>query len=247
MDSLEAAFDAVEDRRKSIDVYTDVDDVVSDLEMQFSTRNVDITRQRGPPIGGRGFVIIRDAVNDFRGALSIDRLDALLSPEIHPPWQPDSPDDITDVFSFLDNTVFTSFHRRHLLAVAREIEERAWRTETGVLYVGFQRAGAFEAQREIYDRIAAECDLTIRIFIEDEWESTLDASIDVVTDSTGEIGRFWFVLFTGGPTGTASSGLLAEEQDPGRYYGFWTDDTDRVGALVSYLDATYVSDESSGD
>ena len=243
MDSLAAAIDGAEDRRISIDVYTDVDDVVTDLEMRFSTRNAEINRRGDSPIPGRGFVVVRDADNAFRGALSVDRLDVLLSPKPKPPGRRDASDSIADVFGLLDNTVFASFSRRHLLAIAREIEDRAWRIGAGSLYVGFQRAGAFTAQREMYDRLARDSDLRIRIFIEDEWAVPLDGSIDVVTDPAEEIGRFWFVLFVGEPAGTTSSGLLAEERSPGRYYGFWTDESDRVGELISYLDATYVPDE----
>lgn len=238
MDSLEDAIRAVEGHRRTLDVYTAAESVASELERQFSTRNVRVARERVPPRDDPGFVVVRDEDGTFRGAVGVEQLRTLLAPEVRPPWTDDADEEVAEAFDFLQNTIFTSYDRRQMLAAAREIEERAWRANRGWLYVGFQRADAFESQLPVYDRFATERALTIRIFVDDEWAEEAPGTIEVVSDAGGEIGEFWFVLFHA--DGPSSCGLLAEERSPGRFYGFWTYDPGRVEALVDHLDERYV-------
>ena len=236
MDTLDAAFDRVAARRKTLEVYDD-GAVGSELEEQFSTRNVEVVRRTFP---SREFLVVRDADGEFQGALGIETLRAIVSPETHPPWVlSDAGSDASELFDFLDNTLFTAYDRRQMLAVSREIEERAWRADAGTLYAGFQNAGAFRAQVPVYDRFARESGVAVRIFIEDGWNEDLDDGIDVVSDTGGEIGRYWFVLFDGGGSDLNAGGLLAEEREPGTYYGFWTHDPEFVEEITSYLRRTY--------
>jgi len=51
--------------------------------------------------------------------------------------------------------------------VARETEARAWRSETGRLYVGFQNATAVELRASVYNRFARESGVGVQVFIED--------------------------------------------------------------------------------
>ncbi|WP_254862233.1 histidine kinase [Halovivax gelatinilyticus] len=247
MDSLRDAFDAVEARERTLSVYTDRESVVTELTRQFSTRAVRVEHQPFPAADEPGFLVVKDGDGQFRGAVGLDHLSTIISPETHPPWRIDADDRSTaPALDFLENTIFTSFERRQMLAVTREIEERAWRVGTGTLYVGFQNAAAFDAQVSVYDRIARERELTIRIFIDDDWYpmqaavgERLEDSIDIVAEAGEEIGRFWFVLYGGGRSDLNASGLLAEERAEGSYYGFWTDEPDRVRSLINYLESTY--------
>lgn len=237
MEALDAAFDHVEAREKTLEVYGR-DAVGSELEEQFATRNVRVTDNTFP---SAEFVIVRDADGEFRGALGIDTLRAIVSPESRPRWAlSGDAGDMSDLFDFLDNTLFTAYDRRRMLAVSREIEDRAWRTGTGTLYAGFQKAERFEAQVPVYARFVRESDVAVRVFIEDDWErhAALDAGIDLVADGGEEIGQYWFVLFDGGGSERNACGLVAEERAPGEYYGFWTND-DLVGELFGYLRSAY--------
>ena len=242
MDSLRDAFEAVEARQKTLEVYADDEETTAELERQFSTRNVRVVGRPAPSTDDPGFVVVRDADGEFLGALSIGHLDAIVSPMVHPPWVIAETDvDPAAVFDFLENTVFTSYDRRQLLVVAREIEERAWRAGSGSLFVGFQTATAFQAQRTVYERFVSETDVTVTIFIDDEWSGEPGGSVRVVAEhGVGhEIGQFWFVFFDGGGSDLDACGLLAEEREPDQYYGFWTDDPDRVDEVIAYLESTY--------
>lgn len=240
MDSLRDAIEAVERRRKTLEVYTDDESVAAELAAQFSTRNVAVTHRSLPPTRDAGFVIVRDADERFQGALGLDHFDAVLSPEIHPPWAlAESETNHAELFDFLDNTVFTSYDRRQMLAAAREIEERAWRVGDGVLRTGFQRGAALAAQAPVYERLAGRGTLTIELFVADEWDVSLPEAVSVVTDEAPEVGQFWFLVFDGAGSDLNKCALLAEERTPDEYYGFWTYDPALVDDLATYLEDTY--------
>ncbi len=240
MNGFGDAIAAVEMQRKTLELYSAEADVSTDIVGQFSTRNVRVTSHTLPPRGDRGFLIVRGPDGEFRGAMGIDHLQAVVSPEIHPPWPLGDPDaSESDLLDFLDNTVFTSYDRRQLLAITREIEERAWRANAGRLYVGFQRFEAFTAQAPVYDRFARDSDVSVRIFVGDGWEAEIDDSVEVVSEAGEEIGQFWFVLFVDDERELNTCGVIAEERTPGQYYGFWTHDIERIDAIVSYLDTAY--------
>lgn len=236
MDSLRDQLGEIEARQQVLEVHTTRDRVAAEFELQFSTRNVRVVRSPIPSNADRGFVIVRDGDGEFRGALGIDHLRAVLSPEIHPPWALGDADvNYSKLFGFLDNTLFTSYDRRQMLAASREIEERAWRIDAGALFVGFQNSAALDSQVSVYERLIRDRNLDVTIFVEDEYEDRIADEIDVITDAGGEIGAFWFVIFDGGGSDLSKCGLLAEERDPGRYYGFWTYDPERIDEIVSYL------------
>lgn len=124
-----------------------------------------------------------------------------------------------------------------MLAAAREIEERAWRTGTGTLYTGFQTEAALSAQTDVYERLGSHHDLSVVVFLREDWDTPLE-NVTVVSNVAMELGVFWFVIFDGGSDGQQCA-LLAEEREPGSFYGFWTYERDLVDELVAYLESTY--------
>jgi hypothetical protein len=237
MESLNDVIDAVEGQRKSLAVFADDDAVAAELRSQFSTQNVSVTYEQISSGEASGFVIVRNQDGEFRGALGIDHFQSLCSPEIRPPWTPeDGESAYADIFAFLDDTVFTSYSRRQMLATSREIEERAWRVGDGTIYTGFQRSEAITPQISVYRRLVRRGSLGVRLFVEDEWAVDLGEATTLVSDSAEEIGAYWLVVFDGGRDETQKCGLVAEERTPGRYYGFWTYDGSIVDDIVAYLD-----------
>ncbi|SEQ24340.1 DICT sensory domain-containing protein [Natrinema salaciae] len=240
MNSLRDVFEAVDRRRKTLEIHADEASVVTEFRHQFDTRNVDVTHRALGALDGTGFVIVRDDDGEFRGALGIDQFDAILSPESHPPWELAETDhDQADLFEFLENTLFSSYDRRQMIATSREIEERAWRVGTGRLYAGFQRATALRAQAAVYDRLGAHDSLDVAVFLGEETDVALIDAVTVVADAGGDLGAFWFVAFDGGGNEFHRCALIAEERAAGRYYGVWTFDPATVGELFTYLERTY--------
>ncbi len=172
--------------------------------------------------------------------MGIDQFEAVLSPEIHPPWElAETELDSEDLFSFLENTLFSSYDRRQMVATSREIEERAWRVGTGQLYTGFQRPAALRDQTDVYERFGEHDSITVTVFLDGEYEGPLTDVVTVITDTGGELGAFWLVVYDGGGSEKHRCAVVAEERDPGQYYGFWTYDPAIVGDLIAYLETTY--------
>nr|WP_170830986.1 DICT sensory domain-containing protein [Natronobacterium texcoconense] len=243
MDRLQDALERIERKRKRLEVYTDDDELAAELRTQFSTRNVDVVRRQLTGFD-QGFAVIRDADEVFRGAIGLNRFDAIRSPEIHPPWSLDATDvDTRDLFDFLENTLFASYDRKRMLAAAREIEERAWRVGEGRLYTGFQREAAFEDQADVYERLGSRGALTVAGFVDDEIASPVE-NVTVVTPDADEIGTFWFVVFDGGGSDLQTCALLAREKRENTYGGFWTYDPGLVDELLEYLEENYDVSES---
>ena len=243
MNTLRDAFDTVDADRKRIAVYAPDEEVASDVEAQFSSRNVEITIHPLPASQAPGFIVVRDALGEFTGALGLDTLQKIVAPDTHPPWVLDDAIDSEELFRFLQNTLFASYDRQQMLGATREIEDRAWRSASGTLYVGFQNEKAFEQQRDVYERFVTQTDLDVTIFIDGDWQNgTEEVPYTVIADAGDEIGAYWFVLFDGGENERNACGLLAEERAPDSFYGFWTYEVDLVWDLMEYLRRTYVKD-----
>jgi hypothetical protein len=232
------ALNTVERERKRLEVYTGRDDVASELEAQFATKNVTVNHRRTDTFDD-GFVAIYGADGEFQGALGLDQFDAVLSPTTHPPWSLDSADgEAETLFDFLENTLFTTYDRTQMLAASREIEDRAWRVADGILYAGFQREEALVEQLDVYERLASRGSLSAVVFIDGTWSESAD-ELTVVSDG-GELGRFWFVAFDGAGSDHQKCALVAAERQPGRYYGFWTYAPEFVDGLIDSLETTYL-------
>ena len=240
MQSLRDALTDVEQKRQDLVVYAESDEQARQILTQFSTKNVDVTT-RSLPVDSPGFVILRDEDEAFSGAMGLDHFESMLSPDLRPPWALDPAEwaIVNDGFRFLENTLFSSFDRSHMLVAAREIEERAWRLGVGTLFVGFQRADAYEAQRSMYNRIVSETNLTVKIFIDEQWSAPTHEQIHVFDNAGDEIGKYWILIYDGGESDLQKCGLLAEERKPGEYFGFWTYDPERVDAIITYLEREY--------
>lgn len=242
LDGLRDPLDAVEARRRSIEVFASSPSVAEAVVDQFATKNVTVTHEALPSFTDDAFLVIRDDVGDFLGAIGHEGLERLLSPEIHPPWVlAETEVDYADVFAFLDDTLFSSFDRTQMLATTREIEERAWRVADGHLYVGFQRPAAYESQAAVYDHLADRGALSIDVFVSADWDVDVSPAVPVTVANADEIGDFWFLVFDGAGSDLEKCALIAEERDDGRFYGFWTYDEEMVDDIVAYLEAEYVS------
>lgn len=235
--TLDDLIAAVEGRRKYIVVYDREDD--GDVVREFETRNVVVEHEPIPPGGPPGFVVIRDD-GGFVGAIGITELDELLSPPIRKPWDEEFVEaGYRALFDVLDDTLFSSFDRRQLLAAAREIENRAWRVGRGTLRVGFQSLSAMRDQVPVYERLGDDTDLDVYVYGRRDWDPPEIPRVTVRAESNDEIGSHWFLGFDGGERAVDACALVAEERSPGSFYGFWTYDPATVEELLDYLRHTY--------
>lgn len=208
----------------------------TDVESQFRNHTVEITHEELPPEGPDPFLVIEED-DTFAGALPVESLNWLLEPPVSPPGDKDGISaGYRVLFDVLGETVFTSMDRRQLLAVSREIEDRALRVGAGTLRVSFQTLSAFRPQVEVYRHLATETNLDIHIYGLDDWTPPTIAGVTYHSDSGSAVDRYWLLAFDGGDDPTQACALLAQEQADG-YAGVWTDDSEIVGRILSALDA----------
>ncbi|MFC3477972.1 DICT sensory domain-containing protein [Halobacterium litoreum] len=201
---------------------------------QFDARNVDVDFRRLPEGGPDPFVAVYEA-GEFVAAVTVADLRAFLEPPSARAFDRDAlPPAHRALFDLFDDTVFASLTRRQLLATAREIEDRAWRTGRGELHAGFQSLAAFEAQRPVYRRLAAGTRLDVHVYVVPSADTdALDESpVTVHASPSSAVGRYWFVVFDGGGTDQQSA-LVAEQRGENDYYGAWTYEPEFVDAALA--------------
>ncbi|WP_254536860.1 DICT sensory domain-containing protein [Halomarina litorea] len=228
----------VEGRRREITVRAPSDEagLSATLAEHFATENV--TVEHVPVEDGEDAEILLTDGNIILARICAGAARSLAAPATDAPWRPGFEGcDYRDLLVHLDDTLFSSYDRRQMLATSREIEDRAWRTAEGTLYAGFQRFSVLDAQREVY-RHLARTGIDIHVYGEADRDPPLTEGITFHPSTTPEVTDTWFLVFDD-PTGSNSCALAAEERTPGAFFGFWTYDpmtVDRAVEAVTRLD-----------
>lgn len=233
MTTLESLLEDAQTRDVRITLYRRGE--TGSIEGWFDSHGVDMERRSLPNGGPESFVVIeRDG--GFAGALGTAELSWLLEPPIVRPGDRNGISaGYSALFDTLDDTVFTAMTRRELLAVSREIEDRAYRIGTGVLRVGFQTAAAFDAQLDAYRALATDTALEIHVHSVDPDDGALPDIEGITYHEGGDtIDRYWALAFDGDGDDGRACGLLAQERTAG-YDGFWTDDAATVERISAGL------------
>lgn len=237
--SLAAILEAHRTRTRTLTIYAP--ERPADVEEWFDFPGVEVEYRSLPDDGTGGFVAVSED-GQFLGSVPVAALRDLVRPDAPPaPGERSRAEDpLRRLLELLRDVTFRAFDRRQLLAVAREIEDRAVRIGEGGLHAGFQRPGALRAQADLYEALAADTDLDVHVYLDADWETPdVDLSAERVHEaSDSELGRFWFVVFDGGPDPLSACGLLAEEGTEG-YHGFWTYDAATVDRILTYLRDAY--------
>ncbi|WP_082224682.1 DICT sensory domain-containing protein [Halolamina rubra] len=201
----------------------------------FANHRVDVVRRPLPPGGPEPFVAV-ERNGAFAGVLPLAVLENLLEP---PVVRPARTDDLSPayraLFEVLDETVYRSMDRQELLAVTREIEDRAYRMGEGTLRVGFQRLSIFRTQVPAYSRLAAS-GVAVHVYGVADWTPPAIPGVTYHASAAGPVGEYWVVAFDGGKDRTQSCALVAREEAEG-YSGFWTNDAAVVARIGRRLDA----------
>ena len=91
------------------------------------------------------------------------------------------------------------------------------------LFTSYAREDMVAASREIEDRAWRVGDGELHAGFQ---------TLDVIRET-------WFVAYDGGGLDTAKCVLLAEEREPGGFYGFWSYDPETVDEVIDYLTERY--------
>ncbi|RDI69631.1 DICT sensory domain-containing protein [Halopelagius longus] len=231
----------VEGAERTLTVYNPEPGVVEELRERFADRNLAVVTRT--TLGGPGNFVVLSHRESFVTALDAAELlrgDSGARGE-------SAPTPYRSILDHLDETTFTSYDRRRMLAASREIEDRAWRVGDGSLHAGFQSVEHFERQREVYERLGGRDELSVHAYVRPSSRVRPVENVRLHLERSAEIRDSWFVAFDGGSEADSRCALLATKRDPGRFYGFWTYDSETVEYVVDHLRTSYALSGSDPD
>lgn len=214
--------------------------LVSDLGDYFSTQNVAVTSQyteSGEPAG----VVVLRLDDEVLSAVPVEQFEELLSGgALNKDGLGIDDTDYHEILQYLKETTFTSYNKSQMVTISHEIEDRALRVNNGSLYAGFQQATKLLNHRDQYERLGTKA-LDIHTFAMPEKPPVELQGVIHHAENAAEIEQSWFVVFDGGRKDRYKTALLAVEQAPNQFYGFWSDDPGIVDTIGTYLDNTYIT------
>lgn len=220
---LDSLLDRVRESRREFVAYADerADD---DLAKLFGSHGVRVERRPLPSSHVDPFLVVSDDDGEFAGAIAVDGLEGLLEPPVRPPAETDAVSEGYRVlFELLEETVFSTMERSELLAVSREIEDRAARADGGTLRACFQRFAAFAAQIDRYRWLGARPNLDVHVHAVGDGTPPALPGVQYHPDPDGALDRYWALAFESDGAPAETTALVAR-QDGDTYEGFWTDD-----------------------
>ena len=230
---LDSLLDRVRESRREFVAYAGerADDGLAEL---FGSHGVRVERRPLPSSHVDPFLVVSDDDGEFAGAIAIDDLEGLLEPPVRPPAETDAVSEGYRVlFELLEETVFSTMGRSELLAVSREIEDRAARADGGTLRACFQRFAAFAPQVDQYRWLGARPNLDVHVHAVGDETPPLPG-VQCHPDPSGVLDRYWALAFESDGAPAETTALVAR-QDGDTYEGFWTDDPRLTREVASVL------------
>jgi len=240
----------VKEREKTLTVFTAADEddrLFTELADFFSVQNIDVRRGKVDPDGPQNFVVLHQdgeavavsTLEDVRDSLFVGGSDPQYSGE---PWLTD--DETPDVLASLGNTTFTAREEdRYLITqISHYIEEIAWKAGAGTVHSGFGKLSALRddaANYGIYTKIV-EAGVDVHVYGERDVEFPADAAFEVHADDSEEVRRSRFVAFDGAGETEDKAAMIAVEEEPDSYRGFWTFEDEFVDEIIDYVERAHM-------
>jgi len=233
--SLREIIETVESREKRLTVFDPPSrEIVRQLREYFESQTVRIeVGTTDSSLSGYAVLSDNDADGEVLAAVDLGHLGDPADERDTSPFAP--------IIEHLDDTTFTSYDLRQMMAASREVEDRAWRKGEGTLHTGFQRAGAIRQQSDVYADLSGK-NLDIHAYSAPSPEVPEIDGVTVHQEDTRELAESWFVVFDGAGDPLDACALLAEERgdtDERLFYGFWTYDPEIVDDILTHLDRRY--------
>ncbi len=196
----------------------------TEIEQWLATHGVTIRPRSLPPHWPKPFIEIK-ANDEVVGVIGVEAIEALIEPPLVTPGERDGiSEGYRVLFDILEKTMFSGMNRHDLLAISREIEDRAFRVGNGILKVSFQTFSTFKSQIELYRTLATETDLDIHIYAIEDWTPPPISGITYHANAAEQFGAYWVLAYDGGTDETQSCGLVGKERS-GEFTGFWTNNS----------------------
>jgi DICT domain-containing protein len=231
---------AAEDAELRVYNYGGSDAAVDDIASYFDVPPDDVSRERSADRPDGTAVVTVGGDRLLEASVDALRTTVTTTAEVLRNAGSDEPLP-SDLLGSLDETTFTSHDRDRLLVASRHVERRVHRVGAGTLHACFQRLSrlANDLPTVTYYDLLAGAGVDVNVYgVPDE---TLDVAdgITVVRDESDEIASTWMVAFDGDGDDDQKAALLAREEAPNDWRGFWTFDAATVDEVIDYTTATY--------
>lgn len=151
---------------------------------------------------------------------------------------------VPDVLAQLDEVPFRlrGYPESHsekllLILISRYIERRAWRRQAGTIRSSFQYLDRIEDEvgtQQAYHRLD-DTDVDVHLYGAPGWEPTPDSGITIHAGYDADLLESWFVVYTPPEGDDGHVALLAVEEGPNEWRGFWTYRASTVTDLTDYI------------
>lgn len=246
--SLLDFIDDVKEREKTLTVFTAAEDeqLFAELADFFEVQNITVRRGEVDGGGPQNFVVLHQEDEAVAVSTLEDVRDSLFLGGSSPRFPGQlrlTEGETPDVLKSLGNTTFTAESKdRYLITqISHYIEEIAWRTGAGTVHSGFRTLSTLRddaATYGIYTKLLEE-GVDVHVYGEADVEVPEDTGFTVHRDDTEELRQSRFVVFDGGGDRTNKAAMIATEEEPNSYRGFWTFEADFVDEIFSYVERTY--------
>ncbi|WP_435360325.1 hypothetical protein [Haloarchaeobius sp. DFWS5] len=209
---------------------------VADVAALFADRDLTVRVDR--PAGDAPVFATLTGPDEFHTVLTADELHDLLDePQPTADGLSVTGGSLDGLLSRLDRTTVTDADVDNLVAMSREIADRAFRVGDGSIHVGARALVDSQDQREVYECLA-DRGLDVHVYAQPGRLPTINGVIAHTRDRA-ELADTWFVVFDGGSGEEMACGLLAESTDDDTFAGSWTYDDEVVSHLTDYLRVQY--------
>jgi len=244
--SLSEFIDYVTSKQKTLVVFNPASDstLVDDLRSYFATQNVTVRGKQTVSGDPDGVAVLRLDGEILASVPTAHLTELLDGGGLRETGVGIDDTDYHEILQHLKETTFTSSNKAEMVTISHEIEDRAFRLGGGQLLVGFQRPTKLMKEADRYGRLAAQPFDVHTFAIPGE-----PVEIDEVThhaEAGAEIEDSWFVVFDGDGNDSYKTALLATEQAPNQFDGFWSDDPEIVDSIGSYIQKAYLTPQPGG-
>lgn len=125
-----------------------------------------------------------------------------------------------------------------LITISRYIERLAIETERGKHRASFQRLSRIKDEQGtqmVYEQLA-DSPVDTHVYGVPDWTPPPQFELTMHGGWDEEFQDVWFVSFVPDQADNAHMALVAIEQNPQTYEGFWTDDSERVRQINRYIE-----------
>jgi len=238
----------VKEREKTLTVFTADDDeqLFTELAEFFEKQNITVRRGEVEGGGPQNFVVLHQESD----AVAVSTLEDIRESLFLGGASPRFPGQIRltegktpDVLSSLGNTTFRAREEDQYLItqISHYIEEIAWRARGGTIHSGFRTLSELRDDTANYGIYTKLVEAGVDVHVHGESNATFpeDTGFEIHGGATDEITQSRFVVFDGGGDPTDKAAMVAVEEEPGSFRGFWTFDGAFVDEILAYVERTY--------